>query len=330
MSAPKALSGGCQCGRVRYRFEGDPGDAEACHCRMCQKAGGNWGLALIALEADRLVWTEGRPAEFRSSPIVARGFCDQCGTPLYMREDGDPQIEMTIGSLDAPNAAPPSRAIGVESKVHWFDTLASLPAYRTEEDRTPGELAKLTSPQHPDHDAPCGPGLEAATEPAPWRPAHEQDFDRIVEMNARLNAEDPSEAMPFDVAMMRRTLTEMRVNPVRGAVAVLELSGQCCGYALLISFWSNEFGGEICAIDELFVEPECRGRGFATQIVRSLARGDRRIWPRRTVMLAVEAYHTNPRAKALYEKLGFKASPNHALTLGLAGRGVTPREASGS
>jgi hypothetical protein len=69
-----------------------------------------------------------------------------------MREDGDPQYEMTIGSLDNPNAAPPIRAVGAESKLDWFDTMATLPSLRTEEDRSPDELAKLTSLQHPDYD----------------------------------------------------------------------------------------------------------------------------------------------------------------------------------
>jgi GNAT superfamily N-acetyltransferase len=319
-----SMSGGCQCGTVRYRFEGaKPGHTLVCHCRMCQKAGGNWGLALIALDAGKLVWTKGRPREFRSSPIVSRGFCELCGTPLYMREDGDAQYEMTIGSLDDPNAAPPGRAVGVESKLHWFDTLANLPSRRTEEVRTPDELAKLTSLQHPDHDMRSDePGVESAAESSPWRLATEQDFDRIVEMNKCLNVEDPSETMSFDSAMMKRTLSEIMVNPIRGAVAVLELARQRCGYALLISFWSNEFGGEICAIDELYVASEFRGRGFATQFIQILARGDSRIWPRRTAAIAVEAYRTNPRAKALYEKLGFVASPNHSLALVLAGRGA--------
>jgi ribosomal protein S18 acetylase RimI-like enzyme len=325
VSKSKVMSGGCQCGAVRYRFEGgEPGRAELCHCRMCQKAGGNWGLALVRLDADKLVWTRGRPREFRSSPIVGRGFCERCGTPLYMREDGDPHYGITIGSLDDPNAAPPRGAVGVESKLHWFDTLAALPGRRTDEDRAPEDLAKLTSLQHPDHDTRWGPSVETATDSSPWRPAAEPDFDRIIEMNVRLNAEDPSETTPFDGAMMKRTLTELMVNPVRGAAAVLELNGRRCGYALLVSFWSNEFGGETCAIDELYVEPEFRGRGFATQLIQNLASGYSPIWPRRTVMISVEAYRTNPRAKVLYERLGFKVSPNHFLTLSLAGRGQSP------
>jgi GNAT superfamily N-acetyltransferase len=211
----------------------------------------------------------------------------------------------------------------VESKLHWFDTMADLPSLRTDEVRVPAELAKLTSLQHPDHDTPSDePGAKNAARSSLWRLATREDFDRIVEMNERLNEEDPSETMPFDRAMMRRTLTEITVNPIRGAAAILDRGGELCGYALLISFWSNEFGGEICAIDELYVEPKYRGRGFATQFVEILASRDNALWSRRAVMIAVEAYRTNPRAKVLYERLGFKASPNHTLTLVLEGRGA--------
>jgi GNAT superfamily N-acetyltransferase len=121
--------------------------------------------------------------------------------------------------------------------------------------------------------------------------------------------------MPFDSGMMRRTLAEFMANPIRGAVAVLEIGHGLCGYALLVSFWSNELGGEICALDELYVAPAYRGRGLATQFIQRLAEGNSSIWPRRTAMITVEAYRTNPRAKALYERLGFQVSPNHSLLL---------------
>lgn len=319
-SAVTIISGGCQCGRVRYRFEGEPGQAEVCHCRMCQKAGGNWGLAFLTLRADSLVWTRARPSEFMSSPVVVRGFCNQCGTPLYMREDGDPDYEITIGSLDNPNVAPPKRIVGLESELDWFDGLPDLPGFRTDEIRTPAELAKLSSLQHPDHDIAGAAELEPSKEVLPWRLANERDFDRIVEMNARLNAEDPSEAIPFDPTTTRRTLAELMALPVLGVATVLEIKGDVCGYALLISFWSNELGGQICVIDELYVEPEFRSRGFATQLIHSLAGGDSSIWPRQTVQLMIEAQPTNSRAKVFYERLGFRLRPNHVLSMDVVGR----------
>ena len=36
-----AMSGGCQCGAVRFRAEALSDNPHVCHCRMCQKAAGN-------------------------------------------------------------------------------------------------------------------------------------------------------------------------------------------------------------------------------------------------------------------------------------------------
>lgn len=157
-------SGGCQCGAVRYRIDGRLGRAGICHCRMCQKAFGSWGAALVSAEIASLSWTRGRPAEFRSSPLVARGFCKDCGTPLFMREDGWTTYDIAIGTLDKPDSAPPTEQVGIERKLSWFDRLAALPGRSTEDDRTPEDLAKLTTRQHPDHDTDSWPPLH-------WPPA---------------------------------------------------------------------------------------------------------------------------------------------------------------
>ena len=156
MAGP-VFTGGCQCGAVRYRIDGPLGRAGLCHCRMCQKAFGSFFAALVSVPRVQLTWTRGKPAEFRSSSIVARGFCAACGTPLHMSEDGDPTYEIAIGSLDNPELAPPSQEVGIESKLSWFKSLSDLPGHSTEDDRTPDDLAKLRSLQHPDHDTKAWP-----------------------------------------------------------------------------------------------------------------------------------------------------------------------------
>lgn len=155
--AEPVFTGGCQCGAVRYRIAGALGRAGICHCRMCQKAFGSWGAALVSVPEERLTWTRGRPQEFRSSAIVARGFCAQCGTPLHMKEDGDPAYEIAIGTLDDPEKAPPVEQVGLEAELSWFKSLPGLPGHTTEDDRTPEDLAKLRSLQHPDHDTKAWP-----------------------------------------------------------------------------------------------------------------------------------------------------------------------------
>lgn len=156
MAGP-VLTGGCQCGAVRYRIDGALGRAGICHCRMCQKAFGSWGAALVSVPEAQLTWTRGEPAEFRSSAIVARGFCAQCGTPLRMKEDGDPFYEIAIGSLDDPEKAPPSEQVGVEAELSWFKSMPGLQRQTTEDYRTPEDMAKLRSLQHPDHDTKVWP-----------------------------------------------------------------------------------------------------------------------------------------------------------------------------
>ncbi len=149
----RGFSGGCQCGRVRYHVDGTLGKAGICHCRMCQKAFGNFGAALVSVTAVDLAWTRGEAAVFRSSSIVSRGFCPACGTPLFMREDGDGNIEMAIGTLDNPNSVGPmAEQSGVESRVSWFDSIAGVPEQQTTDYRLPEETEKLKSLQHPDHD----------------------------------------------------------------------------------------------------------------------------------------------------------------------------------
>lgn len=149
----KPLSGGCQCGAIRYRITGHMGDASICHCRMCQKAFGSWGAALVTVDLREFIWTRGEPAKFKSSPLVERRFCSSCGTPLAMFEEGDSFIDMAIGTLDTPNAVPHFTAqIGMESKVNWFDGMKDLQPLATVQTRKPEDLAQLKTLQHPDHD----------------------------------------------------------------------------------------------------------------------------------------------------------------------------------
>lgn len=142
------MTGGCQCGAVRYRVGGPVTLAGVCHCRMCQKAGGNFGMAFF--RAPDLNFTRGAPAAFQSSPGVLRGFCRDCGTPLFMLYAGEPH-DVTIGSLDRPDDVPPLKSqVGIESECRWFRDLAGVPRHPTsalEDNRPPG-----TSFQHPDHD----------------------------------------------------------------------------------------------------------------------------------------------------------------------------------
>jgi len=138
-----------------------------------------------------------------------------------------------------------------------------------------------------------------------WRVAMISDDEAIVSMCMALNAEDPGPA-PVRPDQMRRTLIKLREEPNRGRAVVCEVDGRAAGFALVISFWSNELGGDVCNIDELFVAPEYRGRGLATALFEQLSDRGQSLWPVRPAALALEVTPQNERARTLYERMGFR------------------------
>lgn len=125
---PAVLTGGCQCGNIRFAFYAEPIRVGICHCRMCQRAtaGAFAGLADVP-EAD-FAWTKGTPKAFQSSSVAERHFCGDCGTPLSYHQLGGANMEILLGAFDDPGALEPAYAVGIESKVAWFDQLHELPA----------------------------------------------------------------------------------------------------------------------------------------------------------------------------------------------------------
>lgn len=146
------LTGGCQCGAVRYALYAAP-RAGICHCRMCQKAVGGPFFAWAEAGRTDFAWTRGAPALFRSSSIAQRGFCAACGTPLLFQYDTKPDhVDVSIGSLDTPDAVRPAVALGTESRVAWcdsglFDTIAQHPSGSVD---PPVDLGAIENYQHPD------------------------------------------------------------------------------------------------------------------------------------------------------------------------------------
>ncbi len=127
------MTGGCQCGRVRYSAEVEGDDAYLCHCRMCQRATGGVSIAFKNVKLASVAW-EREPDRFASSAIARRGFCSACGTPLtFEYVEGSENIDLTVGSFDDPSRFRPTSNFGAES-IHeaWLD-VSELPRQRSDE-----------------------------------------------------------------------------------------------------------------------------------------------------------------------------------------------------
>lgn len=125
------MKGGCQCGNIRFEIKGELGKASICHCRMCQKAFGNFFAPLVSVRGASVQWSN-EPSRFQSSNLVKRGFCEKCGTPLtYEAPDG---LAIAIGAFDRPEKIEPMVQFGVEGRIAYLDHINQWSCLRTEED----------------------------------------------------------------------------------------------------------------------------------------------------------------------------------------------------
>ena len=151
-TAKPVLTGGCQCGAVRFAVYAGPVKIGLCHCRMCQKAVGGPFISLADVKHADFAWTHGQPATFRSSSIAERDFCAACGTPLSYRAIGGDKIELTTGSFDRPDLLVPTYASGTEAHLAWVGRIRDFPGRSTLEVAGAEKLHSIVSHQHPDHD----------------------------------------------------------------------------------------------------------------------------------------------------------------------------------
>ena len=133
------------------------------------------------------------------------------------------------------------------------------------------------------------------------------DIDLLTNMIRAYYREDQGIEVPS--SNIEATLTEFAANPIRGRVEILEHAGRIAGYALLVTYWSNEYSGTILFIDELYVKPEFRRQGLGRTYIEKLIDQP----PYDAVAIQLEVTPENKRAQALYERLGFVEYPDRGM-----------------
>jgi len=126
------MTGGCMCGAVRYELKSAPFDCGWCHCRTCQLSSGTPAQAFASIKRGDWVVTSGADLlrSVRSSSFGQRSFCAQCGTPLYVTVQHQPEtLDFSVVTLDDPTAVPPEFHIFWGSRIDWFNPGDDLPKY---------------------------------------------------------------------------------------------------------------------------------------------------------------------------------------------------------
>ena len=101
------LTGGCQCGAIRYAITGSPRETYVCHCRECRKQSASaFGISVMVQSAS-LRLLRGSPRRWSRSTdsghLLACFFCATCGSRVWHGDrDQEEAISVKGGSLDEP------------------------------------------------------------------------------------------------------------------------------------------------------------------------------------------------------------------------------------
>jgi GNAT superfamily N-acetyltransferase len=139
-----------------------------------------------------------------------------------------------------------------------------------------------------------------------FRPMNGSDRTVVMSMIKGLYSEDPS-GKEMTPEKIRKTFDELTNHPERGTIWVMEKDPILVGYAITINYWSNEYGGNILFLDELYVIPSERGSGIGSTFIRYL-KEER---PDNAVAILLEVLPTNVGASNFYSKVGFQLSRYH-------------------
>ena len=130
---PIQRKGGCRCGAVRYRLEGEARFQSICQCRHCQQITGSGHAPIMVFKGDGFE-VEGEPQTqsytARSGNMVTHHFCGACGAPLFNRNSQfEKAVYVIAGSLDDPSVFAPQRVIFTSEAQAWDSVPDDLPGF---------------------------------------------------------------------------------------------------------------------------------------------------------------------------------------------------------
>jgi hypothetical protein len=122
------MEGGCFCGRIRYRTNGEAIARTLCHCRSCRRASGGVNVAWAVFQTEAYEQLSGDVRWYSSSPGIRWGFCGTCGSLVLYRRDSRPDhTDITTASLDDADALAPTVEIWTEAKLAWERLNEAIP-----------------------------------------------------------------------------------------------------------------------------------------------------------------------------------------------------------
>jgi len=129
------MTGGCDCGAVRYRIDRDPIFINNCYCALCQQRTGGTSAVYAYYETEAVTLTKGsvvhHPAKTGSDLDQVVMHCGHCGTCLFRQPHitGRHGLSVMIGTMDDAWEMRPDAAIFVSERMPWVTLPEGIPAF---------------------------------------------------------------------------------------------------------------------------------------------------------------------------------------------------------
>ena len=130
-ASAQGMEGGCHCGAVRYRVEGEAKTHARCHCTDCRRHARAPMAGWTRFPASACTITRGTPKLYASSEHGRRYFCADRGTGLFYKNDSmlPGIVDIQRATFDAPGAVPARVHIQIADRIPWMKTAHELPMF---------------------------------------------------------------------------------------------------------------------------------------------------------------------------------------------------------
>lgn len=155
MSDETVRTGGCGCGKVRYRILREPIFINNCYCALCQLQSGGTSSVYAFYEIEAVEILSGKLKRFdqhtgtdRTQKVMQ---CADCGIGLFFQPfpTGRHGIAVRLGSMDDPFDLVPDAAVWVSERMPWVVLPENVPAfdayYQPSELLPPDRYARLVA-----------------------------------------------------------------------------------------------------------------------------------------------------------------------------------------
>lgn len=106
----------------------------------------------------------------------------------------------------------------------------------------------------------------------------------------------------IDTKNIEITFDELMRSDTYAEGYIIEYDGNTAGFALLAKTFSQEAGGMVIWLEELYVKPELRGKGLGSEFFDYLEKN----MDSSVKRIRLEVEEENTRVVKLYERMGFK------------------------